>query len=116
MTFAIYIHVEEVDEKKTRWPYDECHNLQHLQSFRKQNDSWSLKTMRFCKNGHKYNEMEKRSLCKNDHEYDKSLPKNKLKTIETRKKTRKQIQRKERREGKKLTFNDNQLDDNGVFQ
>jgi len=28
MTSAIYIHVEEVDEKNRRWPYDECHNLQ----------------------------------------------------------------------------------------
>jgi hypothetical protein len=32
------------------------------------------------------------------------------------KKNKKKIQRKEIREGKKLTFNDNQLDDNGVLQ
>jgi hypothetical protein len=31
MTFIIYIHVEEVHEKNRRWPYDERHNLQHLQ-------------------------------------------------------------------------------------
>jgi hypothetical protein len=74
MTSAIYIHVEEADEKNRRWPYDEHHNLQHLQRFRKQNDFWSLKMMTFCKNDHKYNEMEKQSLCKNDHEYDKILP------------------------------------------
>ncbi len=94
MTSAIYIHVEEVDEKNRRWPYDKHHNLQHLQRFRKQNDFWSLKMMTFCKNDHKYNEMEKRSLCKNDHEYDKILRIFFLKTIETRRKTRKKIQRK----------------------
>ncbi len=60
--------------------------------------------------------MEKWLLCKIDHGYDKTLPKNKLKTIETRKKTRKKFQRKETREGKKLTFNDNQLDDSGGLQ